>query len=178
MFRFTRLSLYLAVLFLFSCTQSLDFNQIEDYTARPAYTTALTYFSINSAAFASPPSTEITEQTNFEIFQNSFVRNNSVRLDFEFEIINEINRDFVLEINLLDANDNTIYQLQDLNIDANDRDFQQTEVIDITLNPNVKNFIKIEVRLRLENPLIPLTTSDAGNIFLKSAGTIYLETSL
>ncbi|QTD36956.1 hypothetical protein JL193_12580 [Polaribacter batillariae] len=162
----------------FSCYQSLDFDQLEDYVITPSYTTALATFSINALALTSPPATEITEKTNFEIFKNTFFRDYSVRLDFEFEIINEINRDFVLEITLLDENDFEIYQLQDLNISANERDFEQKEIIDIIVNPNVKDFTRVEILLRLQDPTIPISTLDNGTIKLKSAATIYLEKSL
>ncbi|QOD62286.1 hypothetical protein H9I45_07545 [Polaribacter haliotis] len=172
-----RASFLIISLLFFSCYQSLDFDQVEEYVITPNYTVSLATFSVDALVFTSPPVTEIRENTTFEIFKNSFFKNNSVRLDFEFEIVNEINRNFVVELTLLDKNNSEIYTLENLNISANQRDFKQSEIIDISLNPNVKNFTKVEVLLRLEDPTIPMSTSENGAIRLKSATTIYLERS-
>ncbi|QTE23983.1 hypothetical protein [Polaribacter cellanae] len=177
MVNFKKIFFLTVSLLFFSCYQSLDFDQIEDYVIKPSYTFALATFSVNSLVFTSSPITEVREKTNFEIFKNSFFKDNSVRLDFEFEVINEINRDFVLELTLLDENDVEIYKLQDLNIAANKRDFKQKEIINITLNPNVKDFTRVEVVVRLGDPTIPMSTLDSGTIKLKSAASVYLEKS-
>lgn len=55
---------------------------------------------------------EITKIVDFKVFKNSFIKENIVNLDLEFEVANESNRNITVEISLLDANDNLIYDLK------------------------------------------------------------------
>ncbi|WP_299670707.1 hypothetical protein [uncultured Polaribacter sp.] len=179
---FKKVSFLLSTILFFSCSQTLDFNQIEDYTTTPVFTSSLTLFTLNASNFVAfpgaPPVTEISERSDFKIFENSYVRDNLVRIDFDFEIRNEFNRDFTMEISLLDAANNLIYKLQDLNIEANNLEFIQKEIIDITQNPNLRNFTNVEVTLSLDDKITPISASDIGILDFKSAITVYLETTL
>ena len=55
---------------------------------------------------------EITKIVDFKVFKNSFIKENIVNLDLEYEVANESNRNITVEISLLDANDNLIYDLK------------------------------------------------------------------
>lgn len=170
------------ILIFYSCSQNLDFNQIEDYTSEPVFTSSLAFFSVNSENFNAipgvPATTQIQELSEFRIFENSFISNNLQQLEFNFEISNEFNRDFTIEISLLNDNNMVIHTFEDLLINANNQNFKQQEIIDIVNNPNIRNFTKVLITISLDNTTIPFTTSNNNFLEFKSAVTVYLETSL
>ncbi|AQS93740.1 hypothetical protein BXQ17_06565 [Polaribacter sp. BM10] len=172
----------LCFVLILGCSEDVDFDQIEDYTLKPSYALSLTYFTISPNNFVpipgAPPITEISEKSDVKIFETNFIRQNLVQLDFDFEIINRFNRDFTVEISLLDENDNLIYQLNDLNVAANNLEFKQTEILNIESNPTVRNFTRVEVRLSLDDKTTPIIASDVGEIIFNSAATIHLEAPL
>jgi hypothetical protein len=179
-FRFS--SFFLSLFLFFSCSEPLDFDQIEAYTMKPAISVSLALFKIGAANYngslGAPIVTEITEIVDFKLFENSFIKENIVKLDFEFEIVNEFNRDRTVEILLLDANDRLIYKFKDLKITANNLDFMQKEVIHIATNQNVKNFTRVSFTIILDDKTTPVVASDFGGFEFKSALNIYLEIPL
>ncbi|MFD2530620.1 hypothetical protein [Polaribacter marinaquae] len=176
------INMLLCFVLIFGCSEAVDFDQIEDYTLKPSYALSLTYFTISPNNFVpfpgAPPITEISEKSDVKIFETSFIRQNLVQLDFDFEITNRFNRDFTVEISLLDENDNLIYQLNDLNVAANNLEFKQTEILNIESNPTVRNFTRVEVKLSLDDKTTPIIASDVGEIIFNSAATIHLEAPL
>ncbi|WP_375240808.1 hypothetical protein [Polaribacter sp.] len=176
------IKMLLCFVLIFGCSEAVDFDQIEDYTLKPSYALSLTYFTISPNNFVpfpgAPPITEISEKSDVKIFETSFIRQNLVQLDFDFEITNRFNRDFTVEISLLDENDNLIYQLNDLNVAANNLEFKQTEILNIESNPTVRNFTRVEVKLSLDDKTTPIIASDVGEIIFNSAATIHLEAPL
>jgi hypothetical protein len=175
------LCLVLCTILFISCSQSLDFDQIDDYTTKPTFSTSLIFFTIRSNDFFTiagmPAVTEIEQETDFKIFESSFIKNNLVQLDFDFEIRNEFNHDFTIEVSLLSENGNLIYKLQDLKVASNNLTFKQKDVIDIVTNPNIKNFTRVSVKLRLDDTTTLINASDVSTLTFKSAATIYIETS-
>lgn len=176
------IKILLCFVLIFGCSEDVDFDQIEDYTLKPSYALSLTYFTISPNNFVpipgAPPITEISEKSDVKIFETSFIRQNLVQLDFDFEITNRFNGDFTVEISLLDENDNLIYQLNDLNVAANNLEFKQTEILNIESNPTVRNFTRVEVKLSLDDKTTPIIASDVGEIIFNSAATIHLEAPL
>ena len=140
-------SFLLSFSIFFSCSQSLDFNQIENYTLKPSISAALAFFKIDAANFRTPSGepivTEISKTVGFKLFESSFIQENTVKLDLEFEVGNEFNRNITIEISLLDANDHLVYKFNDLKISENNLNFKQKELIDIGTNQNVRNFTKV-----------------------------------
>lgn len=174
---------YLLFILLFcSCSQKLDFNQLDDYFNKPVFTSSLAFFSINNNNFIETPGTpavtEIEELTEFRIFENTFFKDNLTQLKFNFELINEFNRDFKIEISLLNNNNLLIYKLEDLDIAANNRNFKQEEVLDVLQNPNVINFTKVLIVISLDDSTTPIDPLDVGVLDFKSSVTVFLETNL
>ncbi|AUC86448.1 hypothetical protein CW731_14680 [Polaribacter sp. ALD11] len=175
----------LCTILFFSCSQTLDFDQLDGYTIKPTISTSLTFFTIDAASFATavgvPIITEISEKSDFKLFENSFIKQNLIQLDFDIEVRNEFNRDFTIEILLLDEDDTIIYTFNaflGLKVAANNLNFKHKEVIDIEANQNVKNFTRVEIKLSLDDKFTPLDILDVGRIKFKSAATIYLEAPL
>jgi hypothetical protein len=176
-------SIILGTIFFLSCSQSLDFDQIDAYTISPSIAAPLVFFTIDASNFTTtvagaPIVTELTEISDFKLFENGFIKQNVVQLDFEFEVNNEFNRDITTEISLLDENNNLIYRFKDLEIDKNNLDFKQKEVINVVTNQNIKNFTKVKLTLSLDDKNTPIAASDLSKIQFKSAIIIHLEADL
>ena len=180
--KFHKLCLFICTILFLSCSQSLDFDQLDNYTTKPVFSAALTFFEINATNFitvpGAPATTEITEESEFKLFENDFIKNNLIKLDFNFEIRNEFNRDITIEISLLNDNNILIYKIQDLKIAANNLDFKQNEEIDVLANENVKNFTRVKLKISLDDTTTPINTTSNRSLEFKSAATIYLENSL
>jgi len=94
-------STVLITIFFLSCSQPLDFKQLEEYTIMPSISYSLVFFSIDASNFNTiisglPAATEVNETTNFKLLENSFIKQNLVQLDFNFKIKNEFNRIFFI----------------------------------------------------------------------------------
>ena len=179
---FKKYSKFFIGLLFFSCSQSLDFEQADEYTTNSMLTSSLLFFTIDANDFA-PTSggtavTQISETTDFKLFENTFIKDNLVKIDFNFEVINSLNHDFIVEIILFDKDNNPVYSFSDLPITATTLDFKQQESIDIVINPNIKNFTRVDINLRLADPLATISSTDLGSLEFKSAVTVYLNGSL
>ncbi|WP_299012227.1 hypothetical protein [uncultured Polaribacter sp.] len=179
---FKKTSYLIFSIFLLSCSQTLDFEQINDYEVAPVFSVALVSFALEAEALDTfigiSSANEIEELTEFRVFENSFIRDNLTQLGFNFELVNQFNRDFNLQITLLDDDDNTIHEFQELNIVANNIDFKQEEIITIQQNPNIINVTQVLLSVRLGNTSLPIDNLDSGFLELKSAVTVHLETSI
>ena len=169
-------------LFLLSCSQDLDFNQVDDYYTTPIFTSSVTYFAVSPNKFVDPTGTfqvtEIEDISDFRLFDNGYIKSNLVRLDFNVEVNNEIDRDFTIEFELLGDNNNLIYKLQDLKVEGSKLNILPVEIIDINLNKNVRNTTKVKILIKLDDTSIPLDINDNGVFELNSSATLYLETKL
>ncbi|MFK8058814.1 MAG: hypothetical protein AB8B78_01870 [Polaribacter sp.] len=174
--------LFICLFAIFSCVKDLDFEQIEDYTTSPAFSFSLAYFNITPNDFIAvsggPNKTSVSQETEFKIFENKIIKNNLVKVDYTFEVNNEFNRDFTIEIELLDANGSLIKKLNDLKIVANTLNKPPTETITVASNPNIRNTERVRITIRLDDPTLPVNITDVGQFQFKSASTVYLETSL
>ena len=170
-------------IFFISCAQPLDFDQIDAYTVSPSIAAPFVFFTIDASNFTStvagaPIVTELTEISDFKISESSFFKQNVVQLDFEFEVINELNRDITTEISLLDETDNLIYRFRGLEIDKNNLNFKQKELINVVTNQNIKNFTKVKITLSLDDKNTPIAAADLSKIQFKSGIIIHLEADL
>jgi hypothetical protein len=165
----------------FSCSQSLDFDQTEAYTIKPEISASFVFFKVNAINFipsaGSQAITEVIKIIDFNVFESNFIKENTVKLDFEFEVKNEFNRNISIEISLLDANNNLMYKFKDLKINANNLNFKQKEIINIATNQNLKNFTRVLFTTRLEGKSVPIVVSNLDTIEFKSAFVIHLEKS-
>lgn len=175
-----KIVLFLFVVFI-SCVENLNFDQIEDYSAKPSYSFSIAFTSVKASSFTPVPGapviTEISQISDFRFFENSFIQKNLIRVDYKFEINNTFDRDFTIETSLLDKDEVLIYRLQDLRIKANKLNTPPIESIDVKSIPVIKNVYKVKVTIKLDDVTTPVSTSEPGVFEFKSASTIYLETS-
>ena len=167
-----------------SCSQPLDFKQLEEYKIMPSISSSLVYFSIDASNFniiisGIPAATEVNETTDFKLLENSFIKQNLVQLDFNFEIKNEFNRVFLLDINLLDAQSNTIHKVFDeFEISGNALKISEEVVLIIKDFPEVVNFTKVQFILGLKDTTKILDATSLSKIECKSSLVMHLESTI
>ena len=174
----------LITIFFLSCSQPLDFKQLEEYTIMPSISSSLVFFSIDASNFNTiisglPAAIEVNETTDFKLLENSFIKQNLVQLDFNFKIKNEFNRDFLLDINLLDAQSNTIHKVFDgFEISGNALDISAEVVLIIEDFPEVLNFTKVQFILGLKDTTTILDATSLSKIEFKSSVVMHLESTI
>ena len=166
-----------------SCIQNLDFNQVEDITAEPVFKSSLVYFTLNQITFFDRINsleivTPISKNSKFLSLNSSFVRNNLVKVQLDFEINNQFDRDFNVTFQFLDDNDAITHSFQTFNIGANNLKYLHSEEIMVANNQLFLSSTKIKV-------LVQLAPSTSGsvidpniekNLVFKTAGTFFLKT--
>lgn len=100
----------IVILSVFSCSSDLDFNQGNDLALEPVIVANLATFDIPAQQFLSGgiEKPQLVDMPNFDLFKDSFFKNNLLKVEFFFEINNTINRDYVIDLVLLDANDSAL----------------------------------------------------------------------
>ena len=174
----------LMTIFFLSCSQPLDFKQLEEYKIMPSISSSLVFFSIDASNFNTiisgvPAASEVNETTNFKLLENSFIKQNLVQLDFNFKIKNEFNRIFLLDINLLDAQSNTIHKVFDgFEISGNALDISAEVVLIIEDFPEVLNFTKVQFIIGLKDTTTILDATSLSKIEFKSSVVMHLESTI
>lgn len=175
-----KISLILSLFMLFSCYESLDVNQLDDYVSKPVFTAALTYFTVVPAKFFDSSGTiqenSISDISDFKPFENSTVRNNVVKMIFNAELKNEFDRDVTIQVEFLDDNDISIYSFVPIFVESEDvKPPPYEEEIIIASNPNILNATQVKLTAELENTGTQMNPSDTSEFEFKSSITIFLE---
>ena len=177
-----KLALFCCLIMFFSCAEKLDLKQIEDYVATPTYTASLTYFKVTPSLFVNASGIvtdpEIIDVTDFRVFENDYIRKNLVKVDFNVEINNQIDRNFDIEVTMLNDNNVPVYNFSNLNVSANEINFTHEEEVDISLFPGIKSATKVRVVIRMQAGSSPLSPQDIEEFEFKSSAKLYLEVSL
>lgn len=120
------LNLSIVVLLLFtcfSCTKSVDFDQIDDAEITPSYIISIAYFELFAPDFLDSTNTE--ESLQFDVVQAS-LKNVSQKylekVEFTIETSNVFNREFNTQLIFFDAQQKPIYTLNPITISANSLD--------------------------------------------------------
>jgi hypothetical protein len=173
------LGLFVLVLSSFSCSSDLDFNQVNDLKLEPVVVGNLTYFDVPASDFVASDGSEYNlafDAQDFDIFRDKYFRSYLQRADFFFEINNTINRAYMLDIILLDANDQPLYTMH-FDIPAysgSENIITKTEIFE-----NAKlNLLKNSKRMGFVISMAPgsaLNQNSPGNLILRSSATVYLE---
>jgi hypothetical protein len=175
-----KISLVLGLFLLISCYESLDFKQLNEFLVKPVFTLALNYFSIVPSQFISSNGTQqisITDVTEIKGLQDVYITNDIVRLEFNAEIKNELDRGVTINVDFLDRISRLTYSFTAITIESNDLDYIYLEAIDIVAYPDILNTSKVRVRLELENTGVPLNPNDTSEFEFKSSVTLFIESS-
>lgn len=168
--------LLFSVLFLFSCSSDLDFNQTKNLRLEPTYVVNLVYFDIPANEFVTngTETPRFIDQSTVDIFNNTFFVNDLVKADLDFEINNTIARAYTLEVKLLDSS-GTPLDIILISVPAYtgvSNIIPQKETFQGTRLNILKNTTRIEMSLRMASGTA-LTESSTGTIKMRSGVTAY-----
>jgi hypothetical protein len=174
-----RIVLFLLGVCLTSCVEDVDFSQVNDLeitpgVAFPLVNTELVQDQLVFSGFEVGTLTQISEIT---ILDNATAQNDLERVLLQFEITNQFDREFRIDFNFLDENNNSTNTSFSLNIPPNAQQFEEEYEIIIANNPLFLNTRRVEVSFTL------LPSSDGSvidenvpaNLIFKSAGIFYLR---
>lgn len=179
-----KVSLFLLFMCLFSsCIQKLDFEQIEDLTIEPVFKSSMVYFTLNQITFFDRINSleivaPIQKDSKFPSLNSTFVRNNLIKMEIDFEINNQFDRDFTVGFQFLDDNDAITHSFQTFTIGANNLKFLHREEIIVKNNQLFLSSTKIRVLIQL-SPSSNGSVIDPAlerNLVFKTAGTFFLKT--
>jgi hypothetical protein len=180
---FKRISFLLSFFICASCSDELDFNQLDDYVNTPVITSALGYFTIVPAKFFNADGTvqgnSIVDISEFRGFEQAFIRDNVVKLVLNSEFRNEFDRDVTIRIDFLNNNGIITHRFEPAVIQSNDLNPSPfSEEIIIASNRNVLNTTQLRITVELEDTGTQMNPSDVSEFELKSAITFYLESKI
>lgn len=172
----------LGILLLNSCAEALDFNQLEDYVLQPVYTSALTYFKVTPIQFFDQNGIQQNSRediTDFIVFENSYFRNNIVKLDFNAQFKNEFDRDVVIQVDFLDANNIVVYAFTTIIVESQDvSPPAYTEEIIIANHPNILSTTQVRFRAFLEDTGTQMNPLDTSEFEFKSSVSLFIESEI
>lgn len=167
----------LLVLFSFSCTSDLDFNQANDLKLEPVFVTNFGYFDIPANQFVTNGVEQsITVDTPaLDVFDDVFFKDNLERADFFFEINNTINRAYTLDLTYLDENNQPLYSIT-FAIPAYTGVENLVNKTDVFENAKL-DLLKNTTRMAFILKMLPgpaLNENSTGSLKLRSSATAYL----
>jgi len=176
-FKLFRLQILFCVAFFISCTDNLNFDNI-NLDLEPIVSLPIVYFELNQNNFLDENDQEISavsDITVFRILETTILKENLVELKTDFEVENRFNRMFTVKIFFLDNNDNITHTVDEFTIEAGDLNYTATRTILIESTPEFLN----STRFRTDVILLPASTNlnpAIEKVFkFRSSGTFYLR---
>jgi hypothetical protein len=161
-----------------SCASDLDFNQTKDLKLEPVFVANLTYFDVKANTFVDDGTEQnvVFDAQDFDVFRDSFFRDNLKKAEFNFEIENTIARDFIVNLVFFDANNLETHNTEiDVPAYTNTLNIvKHTDVFENQALDLLKNSVKLEIRITML-PGTPLTKDSPGSLKLRSGATVYFE---
>jgi hypothetical protein len=183
------LSAFIGTILFFSCSNPLDFDQLNQYAPNQVVSVPFVLFTIANTNFETPVAPAVVppifEKSDFKILDGTFLKESLVKLGFDFEIKNEIQRDFKIEIIFreLDPDDSdpsidgrVVHRLTLNQVAAGNQNFTENTIITVAEFPDIVNFLRVEIKLSLDDDdSEPISAADAGELEFKSGITVYLK---
>ena len=172
------LAIFAVIVFSFSCSSDLDFEQVDEFNIQPTFVTNLAYFNLETNQFV----VNGTEKNVFsylsviDVFNNSFFDKNLVKTELFFKVNNTINRAYNLNLAFLNNQNQVLYNVS-IPVPAyngTENIVIKTVVFDTNNVDVLINTTKINFTL-LMFPGPPLTNASTGSIELSSSVTAYLD---
>jgi hypothetical protein len=176
--------LILVVIWLMtSCVKHVDFEQVDQFYLGPVFQSSLVYFTLNQINFFDTVNSvelvsPIDDVSGFTVLKNSFVRENLIKAQLEFEINNQFDRRFTVDIEFLDDDDKVTHKFSQFIVTANDHNFKRLEIIEISNNQAFLTSTKVKVSIELSpssNGSV-IDPNQEQTLTFKSAGTFFLRT--
>ncbi|RPE00139.1 hypothetical protein EGM88_02425 [Aureibaculum marinum] len=162
-----------------SCTSTIDLNQLDTVELNQSLTSTFVYLKVNQNNFLNNTSnTELTSLSDvsvIDIFDSDYVQENIITSNFSFEIENSFNRDFILDIAFLNADNNTTKSFT-INVPRNSSisHFQSYEGLDL-LSLKLSQKVRITLYLQPSDDASILTEGNEMNFELKSFTNFVLK---
>ncbi|RED26244.1 hypothetical protein BD847_0160 [Flavobacterium cutihirudinis] len=171
------LKIFAVAILFFSCSSDLDFDQAKDLKLEPVIVANLAYFSVPANLLAQNTENQpLFDVRDFDVFKDKFFNDHLKRCDFDVEVENTIERNFIVTLRLLDAN-NTILETISYPVPAYKGSQNivkyPTEVFQNLRLENLKRTVKIVFVVLIDGE--PLTEQSLGNLKLRSSATVYLD---
>lgn len=167
--------LFSSILFL-SCSSNLDFDQVNDFKIEPVFVANVAHFNIKAneipddgSGHQLPPDVE-----DFDVFKNKFLNDNLTKAELNFELENTINRAFKVEIQFIDANNQSLITISlDVPQYTSGSNIVKypTEVFEGERLALLKQSVKVGFTVTIQ----PGTGNISGNLKLKSGATAYMK---
>ena len=170
-------SILFSVFLLFSCSSDLNFDQVNDFKIEPVFVANLAYFNIPGNRLIDDGGTNVyPDVRDFDVFKDKFFNERLKKAEFDFEVENNINRAFVLNMLLLN-DQNEVLQTISFTVPSYKGTPNvikyPTEVFENARLDLLKQTQKIGfVVVIASGP--PLNSQSEGNLKLRSSATAYL----
>jgi hypothetical protein len=179
------ISFLLSFYLLVSCSNRLDFNQIEDFSYHSEFTGSLIYFKAIPEQFFDAPKvlqqnsiSDTLVMSNLTWFENNFIIKQVTKIVFNADLRNVFDRDVIVQIEFLD-NNGIIYAFTPIHVSNNNPDFLSfEEEILIAANPNVLSLSKVRITLELEDTGTQMNPNSLDEFEFKSAVTLLLGSNI
>lgn len=163
----------------FSCTKDLDFDQIDDFSATPVVKSSILFFTLNQFHFLSTSGevNTVRDLLPFNFLESKYVKENLEKVEIEFRIDNQFNRNFTVDVEFLDDSNAVTHSFSTFNISSNDSSFIPIETILVSSNSQFLSSTKIRVTINLL-PSSNGSTLDSAvdqTIKFESGGTYYFK---
>jgi hypothetical protein len=171
------LGFLLLTMLFFSCSSDLDFNQANDFKLEPIFIANLASFEIPANKFIENGMEQniAMEAQEFDVFRDSFFRQNLRQADFNFIINNTIKRAYSIDIFFLGKNDEPVYTI-DFDVPAysgTEYEVKKTEFFENTSLDLLKRTRRMIFVLTMKaGPA--LNANSSGSLKLTSSATAYL----
>ena len=177
-----KVAVILNLIIITSCAESLDFDQVNDFVLKPIFTSALTYFTVQPFQFFDDTGVQensIEETSEIDLFQDSTIVDNVVKMVFNAEFKNEFDRDVSILVDFLNDQDLPVFSFAPIFAESEDVNPEpyEDEII-LAYNPDIYNAVKIRVRAFLENTGTQMNPFDNSEFEFKSSITFFIESEL
>lgn len=176
-----KISILICFFILTSCYESLDFKQINNFVSKPIFTSALNYFTLVPGQFFNSSGVQevsVSDVTDIKGLDNAYTSRYVVKMDFNAEIKNELDRGVTIQVEFLDKNSASVYTFTPIKVASKDLNYRYLEEITLASTPNLLKTSKVKVTLTLENTGTVLNPLDKSKFVFKSSVTLYIESKI
>ncbi|MGK0449272.1 MAG: hypothetical protein ACJA2M_003077, partial [Polaribacter sp.] len=114
---------------------------------------------------------------NINGLQNLLTEEYIVKLDFNAEIKNELDRGVTFTVAFLNSNSDVVHTFTPIVIGAEVLNYTYLEEVEIVFNRGLLDSNKVRITAELENTGVPLDSNDIREFVFKSSVTLYIESS-
>ncbi|MBT0606610.1 hypothetical protein [Aequorivita echinoideorum] len=168
----------LCCLFFSACVKDTDFDQADDIVLSPVVELDLIYFNLRASDFVDTvtgnPRLTVTDTTEIEFLDGSFLQENLARAEFYFKFTNSIPRSFEVDFQFLSEANDTTYTTQTV---VNEGSVSSPVITEFIENVEGEQILQLTSADKVVvSVTVPSSTVNvSGELNLKSKTTYFLE---